>query len=91
MQKHFKALLRLWFTTSSVIGFFTGWALLAHSGKPIAVSADQSAAALAATPFPPLPTLAPVPGMNDPNAGLQPLPVIPRSKVTDPRLGTGGS
>ncbi len=91
MMKHFKSILRLWFATTSVVGFLGGWVLFAHSGKPVAANADQQAVAVEATPFAPLPTLAPLPAMGDPITNLQPLPVMPQAQMFAPRMRTGGS
>jgi len=56
-MKAFKALLRIWITVASVLSFLGGWALLAHSKKPLQpVQSAQSAAVNIA----PLPTLPPI-------------------------------
>lgn len=72
-MKTYKLSLRIWIAFASVFGFFGGWALFAHSGKPAPFLTSSSASNMvqpvntattvqAATNFvvptlPPLPTL----------------------------------
>ncbi len=60
-MKKFKNGLHVLITAVSMLGFLGGWAVLAHSPKPI-----QPQASLA-----PLPALAPVQAFNDSSSGLQ--------------------
>ena len=82
--------LRALIVAGSVSGFFAGWALLAHAGKPVVadsqpVSVDAPAA---------LPTLPPLDfSANGKPSGLQPLPALPPISRNSslPRLRTRGS
>jgi hypothetical protein len=82
--------LRALIVAGSVSGFFAGWALFAHSGKPVVadsqpISADAPAA---------LPTLPPLNfSTNNAPSGLQPLPALPpvSRNPSLPRLRTRGS
>ena len=82
--------LRALIVAGSMSGFFAGWALLAHSGKPVAadsqtISADAPAA---------LPTLPPLKfSTNNAPTGLQPLPALPPISRNSslPRLHTRAS
>lgn len=82
--------LRALVVAGSVSGFFAGWALLAHAGKPVAadsqpVSVDAPAA---------LPTLPPLDfSTNRAPTGLQLLPALPpiSQNFSLPRLRTRGS
>lgn len=86
-MKLFKFGLRTWIALSSVVGFFGGWALLAHSPKPAPANPQP-----ALVEPPPLPTLAPIPSFNDQNGGFQQLPSLPPVSFSSPRrLRTGGS
>ena len=90
----FKTGLRIWIATGSVIGFFGGWALLAHSPKP-AQPAQQPVVVQMA----PLPTLAPLPPIGDLNnqPGFQQPQPLPQLQPSMPQTGffggfrTGGS
>ncbi len=88
--------LRIWIAFTAAVSFFTGWAMLAHSGKPaplpiVAGGASQSGGGLV------LPTLAPVPSLNDLSSSssqsqnLQPLPVQPAPLRSRPSLVSRGS
>jgi hypothetical protein len=81
--------LRALIVVGSITGFFAGWSLLAHSGKP--VSADSSISVDIATPLPTLPPLNFT--ANPAGGGLQPLPALPPSPQNSsrPRLRTRGS
>ncbi|MCL4507337.1 MAG: hypothetical protein M1434_10335 [Chloroflexi bacterium] len=77
--------LRIYIAVSTVIGFLVGWILLAHSGKPAATIAAQSAGpdtpaiVQIATPAP----LPPIPSLDDLVGGaqIQPLPAMPQIQV----------
>ncbi len=80
--------LRLLIVAGSLGGFFGGWALVSHAGKPVAAQSQPVDVAPAA-----LPTLPPLDfsGSNS-SAGLQPLPAMPSfSQASLPRLRTRGS
>ncbi len=75
--------LRILIAAGSIGGFFGGWALLAHSGKPVA--AAPAAAQVAPAPLRPQDLL------TGPSQ-LQPLPALPPIRsMALPRLRTGGS
>lgn len=83
--------LRLWITITSIATFLAGWILLAHAPKP-----SQSGSG-AASSVAPVPTLAPLPPLENDNSGFdlqnrlffnsQPQTVI----RTRPFFSTGGS
>lgn len=57
-----KVALRFWIALTSVFSFLVGWAMLAHSPKPVqAKSLVTSASSAVITP---LPTLAPLPSLE---------------------------
>jgi hypothetical protein len=85
-MKRYKLGLRLWISLSSVVGFFGGWALLAHSPKPAPPEPQPAQVELA-----PLPTLPPIPSLSDRNRGIQQLPDLPPVSMNTPRLRSGGS
>ena len=80
--------LRALIFVGSFTGFFAGWSLLAHSGKP--VSADSSIRVDAPAP---LPTLPPLNFSTNSGSSLQPLPALPPTSQNSsrPRLRTRGS
>ncbi len=98
-MKPIKLGLRVWIAITAVVSFLTGWAMLAHSGKPAPLSAgvgaggspSGSAGGLV------LPTLAPIPSLNNAGASasqpqaLQPLQVQPVPFNSMPSLSTRGS
>jgi len=89
-MKLLQSSLRALIVAGSLSGFFAGWALFAHSGKPVAtdsrvISADSPAA---------VPTLPPLDfSTNSASGGLQPLPALPPVSRNSslPRLRTRGS
>jgi len=88
-MKFFQTSLRALIVAGSISGFFAGWALLAHAGKPVA--ADPNPVSVDAPA--PLPTLPPLDfSTNSVPTGLQPLPSLPPlSQSALPRLRTRGS
>ncbi len=87
-MKLFQYGLRTLIVAGSLGGFFGGWALVAHAGKPVA--SDPQPAEVAPAPLPTLPPL------DFSNGGsptdLQPLPPMPSfSQQSLPRLRTRGS
>ena len=87
-MKLFQYGLRLLIVVGSLGGFFGGWALVAHAGKPVATESQPVSGAPA-----PLPTLPPLDFSNNGlSTGVQPLPAMPRfSQAPLPRLRTRGS
>ncbi len=87
-MKFYQYSLRMLIVIGSLGGFFGGWALVAHAGKPVA-SPSQSVDVAPA----PLPTLPPLDFTGDnSSAGLQALPPMPQfSQAALPRLHTRGS
>ena len=85
-MKSLKTVIRIWIATTSVAGFLGGWTLLAHSGKPAPLQ-EQPAISEPAT----LPTLAPLPPIDNPSSSLQPLPALPQVQMSFPRMRTRGS
>lgn len=92
-MKLFKRFLHWIIAGSSVVGFLGGWALFAHSLKPVAtpasvpsVSASQSAAPVQ------LPDLPPIPSIDGTQPNIQPLQNLPAPSFS-PRIffRTGGS
>jgi hypothetical protein len=84
-MKKLKISLRLWIAAASVTGFLSGWILFAQAGKPV-----NSNPAPPLSEQAPLPTLAPLPSLNGPGSGLQPLQPLQDFRAL-PRLRTGGS
>ena len=89
-NKPFRSLLKAWITAASLGAFFFGWAVLGHSGKPVAdTSANTASADIQVTP---LPTLAPLPPVGSAQS-LQPLvqQQLPSFSFAQPRFRTRGS
>ena len=66
-MRFFKASLRTLIMLASTFSFLGGWILLAHSLKPTSNSSSSASSVSAIAPgiaATPLPTLAPLPGMN---------------------------
>jgi hypothetical protein len=83
LQKHLRAII----AAGSIVGFLAGWGLLAHAGKPVAVSALPAITAPAPS-FDP----GPLPSINSGPTNLQPLPSLPSvPSMPRLRLRTGGS
>lgn len=61
-MKFLKLGLRLWITVTSLLTFFVGWVMLAHAPKP---TSSSSAVVNPANSVAPMPTLAPLPSLND--------------------------
>jgi len=89
-MKPLKLGLRVWFTITSLVSFLAGWMLLSHAGKPAplfpAASSTDNGAGGASNAAVTVPTLAPIPSLNDlvGNSGsntsgstLQSLPSLP--------------
>jgi hypothetical protein len=91
MRKPVKIGLRIWFAITSILSFLFGWALFSHAEKPVSLFQTQSAAAAQAVDV--LPTLQPVPSLNDlTSGGLQSLPSQPSIAMGSlPRMRLGGS
>ncbi len=86
-MKLYQYALRMLIVAGSLGGFFGGWALVAHAGKPVASQSQPIDVAPAV-----LPTLPPLDFSGNSPAGLQSLPVMPSfSQASLPRLRTRGS
>jgi hypothetical protein len=100
MIKPLKLGLRIWIALTAAVSFLTGWAMLAHSGKPAPISVNAPASASSSSAPLNLPTLAPVPALSDFTSGqqpqaqsLQPLSIqsLPSIGSSMPGLRTRGS
>ncbi|HMN61086.1 MAG TPA: hypothetical protein PJ988_12015 [Anaerolinea sp.] len=91
-MKPVKIGLRVWFAITSLLSFLFGWALFSHAQKPASLFTTQSASA-AQSSVDPLPTLQPIPSLNDlTSGGLQALPAQPSLTTRSmPRMRLGGS
>ncbi|MBE0697833.1 MAG: hypothetical protein IH586_13005 [Anaerolineaceae bacterium] len=81
-------LYRGWIASTSIAVFIGGWAIIGHAGKPAASNLvmDNNSAQLA-----PLPTLAPLP-LLDNGSTIRVLPQQPPSvQLSQPRFRTRGS
>lgn len=103
-MKIMKFALRFWIAVTSVVSFLVGWAMLAHSPKPVQAKALRLMPSLNVTA---LPTLAPLPPLGlsgSPSGGAilvppvsvqQPPVIIQQPPVSSfaqpPLLSTGGS
>ncbi len=84
-MKAMQYFVRMLVLAGSIAGFFGGWALFAHAGKPAPSAAVP--ASLAPADLPPL-------NLSGPSdlQSLQPIqPLQPRSMFVTPRLRTRGS
>ncbi len=86
MMKRFQKSLRILIASSGVLGFLSGWVLLAHAGKPAPVRTPTEISA----PTPSL-DLPPLVGGSSGLSDLQPLPALPPRLMVSPRFRTGGS
>jgi len=83
LQKYLRAII----AAGSIVGFLSGWGLLAHAGKPVAASAPAPITA-------PVPSFdpGPLPSINSGPTNLHPLPSLPSvPSMPRLRLRTGGS
>jgi hypothetical protein len=91
-MKHLKSLLRIWIAFCSLVGFFAGWVMLAHSPKPVQAAQSavfgQSSTGGQAGQLAPLP---PMPNFSQAGSNFQPVPFQPQTSFALPRLRTGGS
>lgn len=85
-MKFLKTSMRIWITLTSVVGFFAGWAILAHSPKPQPYTASSSSALNLA----PVPKLSDMIGDDDVARG-GPMIVMSSPRNSMPRLRTSGS
>jgi hypothetical protein len=81
-MKLFQYAIRVFVFVGSVAGFFGGWALFAHSNKPVAAQVSMPSVA----PLTPLNFDAPISVQP-----IQPTAPMPRTQMTMPRLRTRGS
>ncbi len=88
--------LRIWIALTSILAFLTGWALFSHAQKPVPLFPSTGGSSQAVDQGQ-LPTLAPIPSLNELTSGsssaVQPLPSLPQvsSQQFMPRLRTMGS
>lgn len=86
-MKLLKLGLRFWITVTSIISFLMGWAMLAHSPKPVQTSSTQATQLL--------PTLSPLQPLNfnggDDDSQSSPLFQTFNSPSVMPRFRTSGS
>jgi hypothetical protein len=87
-MKFIKNGLRTWIALTSVAGFLGGWAVFSHSNKPVSSVTQQPAPQIEAAP---LPTLPPVPSLNNPIQQIQPIQPMPQFNTFSRRIRTGGS
>lgn len=80
-MKSLQSAVRLLVLVGSIMGFFGGWAFLAHANKPVATNSAPAAA---------LPTLPPL-NLDSPSQlqPLEPLQTVPQ--LSRPTLRTRGS
>ncbi len=91
--------LRVWIALTSVFSFLIGWAMLAHSPKPVQAAAGTTSAPSQAVVVAPLPTLAPLAPLDltgSFSGAALPAPQIvvqapPRTFSQAPIFTTGGS
>lgn len=86
-MKQLKKYLRAMIAAGSILGFASGWVLIAHAGKPAVTFAPPPSIAPA-----PSANLAPLPPLDNAPSSLQPLPALPQTRsMPRLRLRTGGS
>jgi hypothetical protein len=89
----FQRKLRLVIAAGSAVGFISGWALLAHAGKPVAagtLAANTEAVTMVPASLPPLDFSALEASGNSSNVqSFVPQPIF--QSFSRPRLRTGGS
>ena len=90
----FRTILKIWIAIASVVAFAGGWVVLGHAIKEDSTGSTGGSVSPAAPRSTPLPTLAPLPSIN--NLGnspqnLQPLPAPSSSQALRPRLRSRGS
>jgi hypothetical protein len=110
-MKILKTIFRYWIAIASLGSFMGGWILFSRAGKPAALFSTGSQNSLPmsmdqGSNLSPLPTLAPIPSLNDlvgntatlsttttSNFSLQPLPSLPSLSASGflPRIRTSGS
>jgi len=88
--KIYKTFLHVWITIISLLSFLAGWAMLAHSRKPIQPSHSN------VVDLAPLPTLAPIQAFGNTDANNSGLGLFssnpqPRSRARSSFLSTSGS
>ncbi len=82
----FQKSLRALIATGSVLTFFGGWAIFAHSNKPVAAVDPVPPASNVVPALQPLPTM---PSLQSPSSDLQPLP--PLQPLPSQNIGSGFS
>src|SRR5450759_3756405 len=80
-MKIYKLALRIWIGLASVLGFLGGWALLAHSGKPVPFTTSSAVSSNVVQPT--LQTItATDPSTGSPIPTLPPLPTVQSGTAT---------
>jgi hypothetical protein len=101
-MKPLKLALRIWITITSLLSFLVGWALLSHAPKPASIFSSQTTSSSVSAPaaVDPLPTLVPIPSLDNiltnPNTtvNIQPLPSFTNNTANNnffPSFRTRGS
>ncbi len=92
-MKPLKIGLRVWFAVTSLLSFLFGWILFSHADKPASLFASTQSTTSISSSVEALPTLQPVPSLNDlTSGGLQALPSQPNLTIRSmPRMRLGGS
>jgi hypothetical protein len=88
-MKFLKNGLRTWVALTSIAGFLGGWAVFAHSEKPITSTAQQPVQQQIEVA--PLPTLPAIPSLNQPIQQIQPIQPMPQINTFSRKMRTGGS
>lgn len=89
-MKPMKLALRIWIAFTAAVSFLMGWAMLAHSGKPAPVSAFSSGSTAASGSQLVLPTLAPIPSLNDLGASQPSQSGLQQLNIQSAPLVSGG-
>lgn len=87
-MKWYKTGLRGLITAGSIAGFLGGWALFAHSPKPVDAQSQSQP-----NPVQPveIPQLQPIPSLGGFDNNVQAFPSAPQTGFFRPRMRTGGS
>ena len=86
-MKFLKNSLRTWVALTSIAGFLGGWAVFAHSEKPVSSTPQQSVQIQVA----PLQTLPAIPSLNQPIQQIQLIQPMPQVNMFSGSMRTGGS
>jgi hypothetical protein len=83
-----KAIIRVWITTTSVVGFLSAWGLLSHAPKPAPLINQPTISLSATVDNIPSPEFS---QGGDNFQSLQPLPSFSTAQAMFPQLRTRGS